>query len=345
MGSPYLNSNESIVLSTHNIVINSLQAEAILTNTRLLLIDSGDSAIRPQDIPFASIETVTIGESMNLDPMLSLSILVGPDRTHPLGIVFPQAQKTNRSGERDEWAIRIKELSMAARNEGGARQMELTPPWILGPLPGATEAGSAGSTETAEDPFRNPSLIPKKPRAAAGSSKKRAAIVAGVVVVALVVIVIAAFLLAPLTGTTGPAVTPVPTTVITAERTTVPTTIPTTIVQTPVTPAMTPAVTTAPTADSAMIVPATGVWAYVMYGGNYSGTIGAPGRFETIKNAGNHFYQIPARNETISAVVQKLDNSGNVLAIAFYDNGVMVKNGSVKTPGGTLSLFFDLRLH
>jgi hypothetical protein len=94
-----------------------------------------------------------------------------------------------------------------------------------------------------------------------------------------------------------------------------------------------------------MIVPATGVWAYVMYGGNYSGTIGAPGRFETIKNAGNHFYQIPARNETISAVVQKLDNSGNVLAIAFYDNGVMVKNGSVKAPGGTLSLFFDLRLH
>ena len=63
MGSPYLSSNESIILSTNNVIVNTVPAEAILTNERLMLIDTRHAELRPQDIPFHAIETVTIGEN------------------------------------------------------------------------------------------------------------------------------------------------------------------------------------------------------------------------------------------------------------------------------------------
>ena len=341
MGSPYLNSNESIILSTHNIVINTLKSEAILTNTRLLLIDSGDDQIRPQDIPFIAIETVTIGEDSAGNPMLSLSILIGPGLTHSLGIVFPQLPKTNRNGERDEWAVRVKELSVAAQMEGGAQPMELSPPWIPATALTAAEGETATGLSPLGDPLRNPPLIRRKPRINL-PLKNTTMITLGAIIVAVLAIAAVAYIFAPSLEHNTLPVTPTPTPVITPRVTPVVTPVTTTIVQPTDSPTIA-RVTTIQTTIPPVIIPQNGVWALVEYVGSYSGTIGAPGRFEDIKGSGTHFYQIPARNETISAVVQKLDNSGNVLTIEFYNNGRMVKNGSVKSPSGTLSLYADLK--
>ena len=135
MGSPYLSSNESIILSTNNVIVNTVPAEAILTNERLMLIDARHAELRPQDIPFHAIETVTIGENSASDPVLSLSLVTGPGVTQSLGIVFPQQPRMRRVAERDEWANRLKELSIVSVREGGTRSMEILPPWVPGPLP------------------------------------------------------------------------------------------------------------------------------------------------------------------------------------------------------------------
>ena len=342
MGSPYLNSNEAIVLSTHNIVINTLESEAILTNTRLLLIDRGDDQIRPQDIPFTAIETVTIGEDSAGNPMLSLSILIGPGLTHSLGIIFPQLPKTNRNGERDEWAVRIKELSVAAQREGGARPMELLPPWIPATALSAAEGEPAAGLSPAGDQFRNPPITRRKPLVDL-RLKNTTMITIGAIIIAILAIAAVAYLFAPSLEKNSIPVTPIPTPVITQRVTPVVTLVATTVVLQTDSPTTAPSLTATPTTIPPVIIPQTGVWALVKYIGSYSGTIGAPGRFADIKGSGTHFYQIPARNETISAVVQKLDNSGNVLTIEFYNNGRMVKNGSVKSPSGTLALYADLK--
>ena len=67
--------------------------------------------------------------------MLSLSLVTGPGVTQAMGIVFPQPPKMRRVAERDEWANRLKELSIISVREGGTKAMEILPPWVPGPLP------------------------------------------------------------------------------------------------------------------------------------------------------------------------------------------------------------------
>ena len=128
MGSPYLSSNETILLSTHNIVVNTIPAEAILTNYRLMLIDYSHPQILPQDIPLAAIETVTIGDNSAKEPVLSLSVAAPDEARHTIGMVFSQPQRTKRSGERDTWAAKLKEMSLAAQQEHGVQPAGLVPP-------------------------------------------------------------------------------------------------------------------------------------------------------------------------------------------------------------------------
>src|SRR5512133_3538559 len=118
MGSPYLKRNESIILSTNNVIVNTVPAEAILTNGRLMLVDTRSAELRPLDIPFHVIETVTVDENADSDPMLSLSIVTGPGVTQTLGIVFPQPPKMRRVAERDEWAARLRELNLISGAKG-----------------------------------------------------------------------------------------------------------------------------------------------------------------------------------------------------------------------------------
>jgi hypothetical protein len=344
MGSPYLSSNESIILSTNNVIINTVPAEAILTNERLMLIDARHAELRPQDIPFSMIETVTIGENSDQDPMLSLSLVTGPDVTQAMGIIFPQPPKMRRVAERDEWATRLKELSIISMREGGTRSMEILPPWVPGPLPDETGTGAApASRPEAESKFRNPPLAPRKPREPP-ASKNRMAITAVLIVVVVIALAAGAYFFAP--SLFGKSVTPLPpvTPASTAALTTVPTPLSTTITTRAVTTPATVPVTTAPTTAPAILIPQTGVWVQVKYEGSFNGTAGAPGRFRTIADTGNHVYQLPIKDEIVSATIQKQDNTGRKLTVEIYNEGQLVKSGSVTAPSGTVDISVDLRI-
>lgn len=337
MGNPYLSSNESIILSTNNIVVNSVPAEAILTNERLMLIDTRHAQLRPQDIPFYAIETVTIGEDPSSDPVISLSLITGPGVTLPLEIVFPQQLRTRRLAERDEWANRLRELSTVTVREGGAKSMEILPPWVPGPLPEEPGEGVVPEQESeAESKFRNPPLMPRKQREPA-VQKNRTVIMAAVIVIVLVALAAGAYVLAPsLFGNSGSPLSPPapePTTVMT----------PVTTDATPVVTATVAIPATSVPATPEIIIPQNGVWLLVTYEGSYSGSAGAPERFRDIAATGDRAFQLPVRDEVVSATIQKQDNTGRKLTVEIYNEGALVKSGSVNAPRGTVSINADLR--
>jgi len=343
MGSIYLNNNESIILSTHNVVVNAIPAEAILTNQRLILVDSRHTQLRPQDIPFTALETVTIGDSSTMDPVLSLSLVMKDGTRHTLGVVFPRDTKAKRMGERDEWAVKLKEAGVDAQREHGVQPTELAPPWVPGEIP--EEAGEPGKgVGLSDEKFRNPPRPPRKPRA--GSSPvNRTAIAAGLAIVLIVAVVIGVYHFAPsLVGKGGTPATPVPTPVVTTAATPVPaTTAPTAVPTTPqptVTPGVTPAKTPAPQTN----IPHSGVWMRIEYNGKFIASFGTAGRLRDVSGSGDQFYQIPAKDEIVDATVQKLDDSGNALTVSIYNDGRLAKSDTTTGPHGTVDLHADLRI-
>jgi hypothetical protein len=349
MGSPYLNSNEAIILSTHNVVINTIPAEAILTSQRLILVDARHTQLRPQDIPFASLETVTIGENSAMDPVLSLSILLPDDTRHTLGITFPQEQKQKRTAERDEWAAKIKEASLAAQREGGVKPAELLPPWVAGEIP--EEAGDSGKAADKEgDKFVNPPLAPRKPRAKATPGDRRTLLTAGIALVLIIACAAAVFFLAP-SFTAGNF----PTTPVTAAPTIVTPAITSTsaVTQQPdvaITPQPTITISETPATVSPAPEPTqeaapqlSGVWVRIQYDGQYKASFGTSGRLREVSGSGEQYYQIPAKDQIVEATVEKLDESGGLLTVTIYNNGILAKSGSTTKPHGTVEIHTDLR--
>jgi len=330
MGSPYLSTNESIVLSAHDVIINTIPAEAILTNQRLMLVDKTHPRILPQDILFTAVETVTIGENSGNDPVLSLSVVTPDGTRQPLGMVYPQGPRINRTAERDEWAARIRELSATAQEDGGVIAMDLAPPWVPGQIPDEPSSGETADVVPAGTRFKGPSLSERRSRAAGASKNRTIGIVVAVLVV-IALVVAGVFFFAPaFISQPLPEPTPAPTPVPTQATMPVPTA---TEVITP-----TPEVTEVKPTQVASAIPQTGVWVRVKYDGSYSGTAGAPGRIRQIAGTGDQFFQLAARDELVSASITKGDNSGNPFTVEFYNEGAMLKSATITKPGGTLNL-------
>jgi hypothetical protein len=334
MGSPYLSANESIILSAHDIVINTVPAEAILTNQRLMLVDRTHPRLLPLDIPFSAIETVTIGDNSGNDPALSLSIVTPDGTRQPLSMVYPQAPRIKRTAERDEWATRLKELSVITQHDTGVVPVDLLPPWIPGQIPEDLVAGEDTEVVPAGTRFKGPSLSERRSRAAGSSTNRTIGIVVAVLLV-IAIVVAGAIFYAP--GLAGIAATPAPTPVPTLQATPLPT-----MPETP-TPAPTAQVTVVPPTQVQNPIPQTGVWVRVIYDGNFAGSIGAPGRFREITGSKDQFFQIPARDEVVTASITKADNSGNPITVEIYNEGVLVKTATVTKPKGTLDLDVNLK--
>jgi len=350
MGSPYLNTNESILLSTHNVVINTVPAEAILTNQRLMLVDSRHTQLLPQDVPFSAIETVTIGDNSEMEPVLSLSIVMKDETRHMLGITFTQPPKTRRAGERDEWATKLKEASVAAQQESGLLPAELLPPWVPGPLSGEAEGDGDGQNKPDEQ-FRYAPLTPRTPRKDIKKSK-RGVIIAVLAVIIIIALAASVYFLAPqFSGT--PAIPTTPTVIATTVATAIPTTaVPVTTIPTTLEPTVvvttTPVATTIPPTTVVTATPESdptksGVWIHIEYSGNYSASFGTSGRLKEITGSGEQFFQIPAKDQIVEATVQKSDDAGSPMTVSILNDGLVAEKGSTSSPRGTVEIHVDLR--
>src|SRR5512137_2957098 len=119
MGNPYLNRDETIILTTQRIRINSTLTDVMLTNQRLILVDPDHAQFRPQTIPLTTIETVMTGEDADGNPVISLSLsaLTPQGATQSKELIFSQKFRNERNQERDEWVKQLKEQIASVREE------------------------------------------------------------------------------------------------------------------------------------------------------------------------------------------------------------------------------------
>jgi hypothetical protein len=119
MGNPYLNRDESIILTTHNVTFNSIVTEVIFTNQRLILFDSRHAQFRYQTIPLATIETVMIREDAESNPVIFLSIApVTPDSPpQSKELTFSKQAGGDRKQECVDWVKQLKEQIAAVRQQ------------------------------------------------------------------------------------------------------------------------------------------------------------------------------------------------------------------------------------
>jgi len=119
MAAPYLNRDESIILTTHNMNFNSLVVELILTNQRLIIFDSRHPQIRYQTIPLGTIETVMSREDTHGNPEMYLSISPLTSDGAPLSkeFIFLRQSGGERRQECDAWLQHLKEQIALVRQQ------------------------------------------------------------------------------------------------------------------------------------------------------------------------------------------------------------------------------------
>ena len=119
MGNPYLNRDESIILTTHNVIFNSLVTEVVFTNQRLILFDSRHVQFRYQTIPLATIETVMIREDAESNPVIFLSIApVTPDSPpQSKELTFSRQAGGDRKQECLDWVKQLKDQIASVRRQ------------------------------------------------------------------------------------------------------------------------------------------------------------------------------------------------------------------------------------
>ena len=109
-------------------------------------------------------------------------------------------------------------------------------------------------------------------------------------------------------------------------------------------PVLTTAVTPLPPTPVQVTIPQTGVWLRITYPGNYNGTYGNPGYYQTrVADTGDHFYQIAIASGPVIASIKKQDGSGDMLVIAVYKDGVLIKQESTTAPYHSIDSYTDLK--
>jgi hypothetical protein len=118
MGNTYLSSDESLILSTHNIRIAGVVLDLMLTSRRLILIDNSVTPFHLRTIPLDSIITAVSGTDVKGDPIITLSHM-DPSRAgapQPIDFIFIQQKGEQRATECSEWAATLRNHAAEARS-------------------------------------------------------------------------------------------------------------------------------------------------------------------------------------------------------------------------------------
>jgi hypothetical protein len=119
MSSPYLKRDESILLTTDRVSINSLLYEVLLTTRHLILVDIRYDQFLPQKIPLSTILSVKGGKIATGEPVITL-IFSDNDSisgSGPMVLIFTQQPGEQRKRERDEWLKNLMAHIVSVRQE------------------------------------------------------------------------------------------------------------------------------------------------------------------------------------------------------------------------------------
>jgi hypothetical protein len=117
MGGPYLESGESIILTTDRVSIDTVRYQAMLTTRRIILIDSSNARFEPRVILLSLVQSVRSGKAATGEPVIILVIQEpGAATAETRNIIFLQEPLENRKPDRDLWVKTVIELSLSGRD-------------------------------------------------------------------------------------------------------------------------------------------------------------------------------------------------------------------------------------
>jgi hypothetical protein len=129
MGSPYLNSGEAIILTTHRVIVDTVPYDIMLTTERIFLIDNRSARFEPRILPLTSILSVQGGKTPASEPVITLLFhpQEGGMSRQPVNLVFSQNQNENRKPERDDWVRSLIRLSITQHEKETIPETSVVP--------------------------------------------------------------------------------------------------------------------------------------------------------------------------------------------------------------------------
>ena len=118
-GSPYLESGESLILTTDRVSVNTVQYDVLLTTRYLILVDVRYAQFQPQMIPLLTIQSVKGGKTANGELVITLFFTeTGSSGTsESMVLLFSQQPGEQRKRERDDWLKTLMGLIVSVRQE------------------------------------------------------------------------------------------------------------------------------------------------------------------------------------------------------------------------------------
>ena len=346
MDTPYLGSDESIILTLQDIIASGVRIEVVLTSKRLILVESGKDQVRHEDILFETIGSVMAGENAFHEPTITLSINPPSGDIKTVDLIFFRRPGIEKRWERDQLVAKLKERISPSLVQ--APQTIMSPSvQVTGAQPGARLTTEPGDLSVAK-PANHPPAQEWTPRYSAYNARsppppdpqvrlKFNAITAIIIIIVAVVggaLIYSQFLKGKPSEPLGPATN----LSVTSKAPSGPGPTPTPVIQqVPV-----PEVTLLPSPPPQLLIPQSGVWVRITYPGTFIGVVGSKGGLKEVNTSGDQFYQIPARDGIVDVEVQKQEGSGDELAVAVYKDGSLVKRSTTTKPKGTVDLHVTL---
>lgn len=118
MSGPYLESGESIVLTTDRVSLDKVTWEAMLTTRQLILTDSENARFAPRVILLTGVSTVRSGMAGTGEPVIIITHRQpDEDDVQTTVLLFVQEPQESRKHDRDSWVKKLIELSVSSRAE------------------------------------------------------------------------------------------------------------------------------------------------------------------------------------------------------------------------------------
>ena len=321
-----LNSDETIIQKTQNVIIKGVRHDAVLTSRRLILIDNETSSIH-ENIPFAEMNLAISGVNKLREPIITLIVDSHGDEKRTIELVFIHIIGEKNIVDLEKCLSILKEhnvpiegispltirtllIKVDRKNQG---QLVVEKPVSRTAAPEWNVFGPSRNNNQSpeEDP---PELKP---------------IYTLAILFLIFVVMIVGITLAVQTVKEKPA----PHNVTAAVKDVV-------TIATPA-PTPTPAshVTPVPTESlPQIIIPPSGVWVRVQYPGNFSGDIGAGGRRIDVSGSGIQWYQLPVVDPQLDGTIAKQDGSLDKMLVETYKDGNLISRKSTKSPYGSIEL-------
>ena len=326
MDNQNLASNESVIYQSQKIICSGTGYEAVLTNRRLILADSGSGTIR-EDLPYAAIVLAVPDFNTLREPVIILTITAPEGNRRQIELIFFHQPAGLNIQDRDKCFAALKARGVPV--EGILHQVAPLPPMRRG-----AESDAGGEDENVRPAVPEWTVF-GLPRYVKPNAHEDAPPRSPLFIIIAALLVIGICIAAVFIGVQIFASKPVPGPETVPAQQTVS---PESVIPTLTLPTETTTVPHPDTSSVAGAIPANGIWVRVSYPGNFSGSIGAEGWMTEVNGSGTRLYVLPVHDAVIEGTVEKQDGSANILDIGIYNGGILVQESSTAKPWGSIDI-------